>query len=172
MTKAQAWILIGIVVIVGGFLVWHSYFSATLPTAPVTNTSNQPVSLDTQSQCASAAKSFFNNWETNPSASNSWAQAMVGSGDNPYYTDHYNTQLGECFIEINGLLYKTPANGQYYNLTYVYDVYSNKLIGYSDKDSDPSDTLFLCQAPPDVSQSTACKNENSFEAAIAPYMNN
>jgi hypothetical protein len=129
----------------------------------------EQVGLDTQIRCSDAAKTFFSNWKSDPSLSNNWAQAIMGGGGTPSYDDHFNKSIAKCYIRIRGLLNDNPRDGDYYSLTFAYDVYENKLIGYSNSPSNPSKGIFLCEFP---SNTGACANETAFENALAPYFDN
>ena len=125
--------------------------------------------LSVEIQCSDAAKTFFDNWKSDASASNNWAQAVIGSGGTLSYDNHFNKALGKCFIRIRGVLNDSPPDGDYYRLVFAYDVYENKLTGYSNSPSNPNKGIFLCEFP---SNKGACAKEADFENALAPYFNN
>ncbi len=169
----QPAVVLGILVTVGALILIGIYGK---PASDNTPQSQQAASLDIQQQCASDAKDFFNNFETNPSASNNWAQAVTGSGGQLSYSDHYNVSLGKCLILINGTEYKTaPRTGGYYSLTWLYDVNENKLLASMNADSESSFNICVFPASKNLDSKgfpKECGNQEAFEAAVQNYMSN
>jgi hypothetical protein len=133
------------------------------------------VSLDTQQRCDDGARSFFGRWKSDGSLSNDWAQAMMGSGGMPSYASHYNATLGKCFIRIGGIEYNNiDADGSYYRMVFIYDVYESRLVAYINIPSRQDAGIMLCEFPGNEfpGDQSACKNEDSFKRAVASYMEN
>jgi hypothetical protein len=134
------------------------------------NESQQVVNLALGKQCSSDAQGFFHSWETDPSLSNSWAQAIINSGGQPSYASHYNTSLNKCLTEVNGLEYKHNSTAGYYAITYLYDVYGRNVIAFISADSESS--FFTCDFPSHMygDNPDYCTTQTIFDNAVNSYM--
>jgi hypothetical protein len=143
-----------------------------IPDTPVVG--KQVNSLDTEEKCGDVAKAFYNDFQTNPASSNSWAQSVTNSGGQLSYSNHYNARLSKCLIRIDGRLYKTaPRTGGYYDLTWLYDVYEHKLLASMNADSESN--FNLCEFPASHNLGSnglakECGSRESFKGAVEALM--
>lgn len=127
------------------------------------------VDLDTQAQCANAAKALFmSKWQ---------ADEETIQLD---YNNHYNKSLSKCFIRVDwdfhpiGWVGGIDANttGDWFSITQIYDVYENSLyallneehISTSDQDSSNVHLLHCFVA------GQACKSDDEFTRGTRHYM--
>jgi hypothetical protein len=122
------------------------------------------VDLDLQGKCATAAKAVFH-------------EQYRADKDTLLldYRNHYNNQLGKCFVEIFWNYKDTPWHrGQWFRKVYLYDALEHDLYAELGEHSEfnPETNEFKISVITCTVTGVECRSRTEFEASIRRYIEN
>jgi len=160
MKKSVIWVTISVVALaIVCFFVWRQIY----PKKPA-------VSQAVANNCDVSAKAYLGQWaESNDSD----AQTLLQSVVTPTYTDHFNTSLNGCLIEINGSILRATATGpQSENIIEIDNVSSKAILAsmdnYSNKDK--NDNVVYSNIKCSFASGGTCNTVSDFNQAAGALM--